>query len=60
MVDHIGFSFQDLDAKMTEFKAAGIKVLAEPRQVMDFKFALNPFPLTHYFRETLQSLQTCP
>lgn len=44
VVDHIGFSFKDLDAKMTEFKAAGIKVLAEPRQVMDFKFAFIEDP----------------
>ena len=25
-IDHIGFSFADLDAKMTEFQAAGIKI----------------------------------
>lgn len=37
-VDHIGFSFSDLDAKMAEFRQAGAKVLAEPRQLGQLKF----------------------
>ena len=32
-VDHIGFSFHDLNAKMSEFREAGIKVLAEAKEV---------------------------
>jgi catechol 2,3-dioxygenase-like lactoylglutathione lyase family enzyme len=32
-VDHIGFSFADVDAKMKEFEAAGIKVVTPARDV---------------------------
>jgi catechol 2,3-dioxygenase-like lactoylglutathione lyase family enzyme len=32
-VDHIGFSFADLDAKMKEFEAAGIKIVTPVRDV---------------------------
>ena len=32
-IDHIGFSFKDLDAKMNEFQAAGIKVVTPARDV---------------------------
>jgi catechol 2,3-dioxygenase-like lactoylglutathione lyase family enzyme len=32
-IDHIGFSFSDLDAKMKEFEAAGIKVVTPVREV---------------------------
>jgi catechol 2,3-dioxygenase-like lactoylglutathione lyase family enzyme len=32
-VDHIAFSFADLDAKMKEFEAAGIKIVTPARQV---------------------------
>ncbi len=32
-VDHIGFSFADLDAKMKEFEAAGVKVVTPVRDV---------------------------
>jgi catechol 2,3-dioxygenase-like lactoylglutathione lyase family enzyme len=32
-VDHIGFSFADLDSKMKEFEAAGIKVVTPVRDV---------------------------
>jgi catechol 2,3-dioxygenase-like lactoylglutathione lyase family enzyme len=32
-VDHIGFSFPDLDAKMKEFTAAGIKIVTPVREV---------------------------
>jgi catechol 2,3-dioxygenase-like lactoylglutathione lyase family enzyme len=32
-IDHIGFSFADLDAKMKEFEAAGIKVVTPVRDV---------------------------
>jgi len=34
-VDHVGFSFSDLEAKMALFKKAGIKILQEPKQVAD-------------------------
>src|SRR5215470_8265012 len=30
-IDHIGFSFADLDAKMKEWQAAGVKVIMPPR-----------------------------
>ena len=32
-VDHLGFSFADLDAKMKEFEAAGIKIVTPVREV---------------------------
>src|SRR6202521_407981 len=32
-VDHVGFSFADLDGEMKEFAAAGIKIVAAPRGV---------------------------
>src|SRR5580765_8000300 len=32
-IDHIGFSFADLDAKMKEFQAAGVKVVTPVRDV---------------------------
>ena len=32
-VDHIGFSFADVDAKMKEFEAAGIKIVTPVREV---------------------------
>src|SRR5579863_9615690 len=32
-VDHIGFSFADVDAKMKEFEAAGIKLVTPVRDV---------------------------
>jgi catechol 2,3-dioxygenase-like lactoylglutathione lyase family enzyme len=32
-VDHIGFSFKDLDAKMKEFQAAGVKIVTPARDV---------------------------
>jgi catechol 2,3-dioxygenase-like lactoylglutathione lyase family enzyme len=32
-VDHIGFSFADLDAKMKEFQAAGVKIVTPVRDV---------------------------
>lgn len=32
-IDHIGFSFPDLDAKMKEFEAAGVKVVTPVRDV---------------------------
>lgn len=31
-IDHVGFSFADLDAKMKEFEAAGIKIVTPTRQ----------------------------
>jgi lactoylglutathione lyase len=33
VIDHIGFSFPDLDARMTEWQAAGIKVVTPVRDV---------------------------
>jgi catechol 2,3-dioxygenase-like lactoylglutathione lyase family enzyme len=32
-IDHVGFSFADLDAKMTEFEVAGIKIVTPTHQV---------------------------
>ena len=32
-IDHMGFSFADLDAKMKEFEAAGIKIVTPAREV---------------------------
>jgi len=32
-IEHVGFSFADLDAKMTEFEVAGIKIVAPTREV---------------------------
>jgi catechol 2,3-dioxygenase-like lactoylglutathione lyase family enzyme len=32
-IDHIGFSFADLDAKMKEFQAAGVKIVTPVRDV---------------------------
>src|SRR5579863_4346102 len=32
-IDHVGFSFADLDAKMKEFEAAGIKIVTPVREV---------------------------
>jgi len=32
-VDHVGFSFRDVDAKIREFQAAGIKIVEPVRQV---------------------------
>jgi len=32
-IDHVGFSFPDLDAKMKEFEAAGIKIVTPVREV---------------------------
>ena len=39
--DHLGFSFEDPDAKMEEFKSAGIEILQEVRDVQGkFKYAM--------------------
>lgn len=44
-VDHIGFSFPDLAAKMKSFDAAGIKILSEVRDIQGkFKFAFIEDP----------------
>ena len=44
-VDHIGFSFTDLPAKMEDFEAAGIKITSEVREVPGkFKFAFIEDP----------------
>jgi catechol 2,3-dioxygenase-like lactoylglutathione lyase family enzyme len=32
-IDHVGFSFADLDAKMKEFEAAGIKIVTPAREI---------------------------
>jgi catechol 2,3-dioxygenase-like lactoylglutathione lyase family enzyme len=32
-IDHLGFSFANLDAKMKEFEAAGVKIVQQPRDV---------------------------
>ena len=44
-IDHVGFSFADLDAKMKEFEAAGIKVTTPARDVAGlFKLAFVEDP----------------
>ena len=44
-VDHIGFSFADLDSKMKEFEAAGVKVVTPARDVPGlFKLAFVEDP----------------
>ena len=44
-IDHVGFSFPDLDAKMKEFEAAGIKVTTPARDVPGlFKLAFVEDP----------------
>jgi lactoylglutathione lyase len=44
-VDHIGFSFEDLGAKMASYEAAGVKILSEPIDVRGmFKFAFVEDP----------------
>ena len=44
-VDHIGFSFENLEAKVTELEAAGVKILSEVRDVRgQFKFAFIEDP----------------
>ena len=35
-VDHIGFSFADLDAKMKEFEAGGVKIVTQARDAASF------------------------
>lgn len=46
IVDHIGFSVPDLDAKLTELKAANVKITSEPRSIADgkIKFAFIEGP----------------
>src|SRR5687768_9138543 len=44
-IDHVGFSFADLDAKMKEFAAAGVKVTTPARDVQGlFKLAFLEDP----------------
>lgn len=44
-VDHVGFSVADLDAKMTEFAAAGVKIVTPTREVPGlFKLAFVEDP----------------
>lgn len=43
-VDHVGWSFKDLDAKMEEFKAAEIKIISEPVSFGKIKFAFIEDP----------------
>ena len=43
-VNHIGFSFEDLDAKVEELRAAGVKITAEPRELGPIKFGFVEDP----------------
>ena len=44
-VDHIGFSFHDLAAKMASYEAAGVKITSEVRDIQGlFKFAFVEDP----------------
>src|SRR3954469_25292391 len=36
-IDHIGFSFADLDAKMSELQSAGVKIVSPVRDMQGFK-----------------------
>ena len=50
-VDHIGFSFQDLGAKMTAWKAAGVNVTDDIREIDGlFKLAFVEDPVGHQDR----------
>jgi catechol 2,3-dioxygenase-like lactoylglutathione lyase family enzyme len=45
-IEHIAFSFRDLDAKMKEFEEAGVKILAPPRDlggVLRYAFIEDPW-----------------
>jgi catechol 2,3-dioxygenase-like lactoylglutathione lyase family enzyme len=45
-IDHLGFSFPDLDRKMKELEAAGVKIVAQPREVagvIKFAFVEDPW-----------------
>ena len=49
-IDHVGFSFADLDAKMKEFEAAGIKIVTPTREVPGlFKLAFVVIALAAVF-----------
>jgi catechol 2,3-dioxygenase-like lactoylglutathione lyase family enzyme len=43
-IDHIGFSFTDLEAKMGEFQAEGIKIIAPSRSLGQIKFGFIEDP----------------
>lgn len=43
-LDHIGFSFPDLEAKLAEFEAAGIKILSPMREFQDTRIAFIEDP----------------
>lgn len=43
-VDHVGWSFADLDAKMKEFEAAGVKILAPAMSLGKIKFGFIEDP----------------
>lgn len=43
-VDHIGWSFEDLDSKMKEFEEAGIKILSPARELGPIKFGFIEDP----------------
>ena len=50
-IDHVGFSFADLDAKMKEFEAAGIKIVTPARDVPGlFKLGVRRRPMGHAHR----------
>ena len=44
VVDHIGFAVDNLDVAMTQLKAVGVKVTAEPRAAGPIKFAFIEGP----------------
>jgi len=43
-LDHIGFSFRDLEAKMAEFEEAGVKIVQPVRQIGSIKFGFIDDP----------------
>ena len=49
-LDHLGFSFADLDAKMKEFEAAGVKVVTPVRDVAGLFTRLRRGSMGHAHR----------
>jgi hypothetical protein len=62
-IDHIGFSFADLDAKMKEFEAAVIKIVTPTREVPGlFKLAFveDPWGTRIEVVEDTETARTAP
>ena len=58
-IDHLGFSFADLDAKVKELESAGAKVLTPPRDVPNLfriAFVEDPFGIKLELVQDAESL----